>query len=729
MGDCKVDQRAGGVVSWGGPGTPLLPLGIRRAWSAEPLPRWVREDLGLPVNTTFWALGSDVVKDKPCAQRVKEFIVNKLRAEWTTVAERPAIAVEWPESLEHAAVPWRRRTRNCLSKAGLLGSTDALSSVSFGELLNIPGMGLRSVLDYSCTAEAAIERARRCGEGEDAPGQGDPADVDLDVLVDVIDSPWADQISAQDPRFRDLLPDSELTILERIDLATREPDEDPDEIRALAKAVAAVQQRAEEISQLPLEQALQSLLRGVSRLKDRRLEAISARLGWSGRSPVTLAEAGSIAGVTRERIRQLEKRTVERMPSHQVFMPKIDIALDLIAARAPLSFEDAAKALPDAGVSLAEFDPRALLAVAKICGRTPSIDIETIRGHTRVVTTPLGRRANAIISIACRQADASGATNIQEVLAEAESRGVNCAEEEILRILKLFSSVSFLGEDWFWRADGKPERNRLRNMSRKMLSITSPIDLVVLREGLRREYRYRGTRGLSTWPITVPPRAVLTLFYEEHPEFAVKDGMVSSTQDLDWRDELRPTERVLVEVLRSAPGCILDRASCVRACTEKGLNENTLSLYLSYCAIISHPSTDVWSLRGVPVDPVTVEAVRQASSDRPKARRVLDHGWTSSGRLWAAARLRESLGSWVFSIPGAIRHYVAGRSYPAVDESGATCGTVGITSEGLSYGYGPFLQRRGADEGDVLVVEFDLTEQRAILRLGDDVLLEEQAAQ
>jgi hypothetical protein len=35
-------------------------------------------------------------------------------------------------------------------------------------------------------------------------------------------------------------------------------------------------------------------------------------------------------------------------------------------------------------------------------------------------------------------------------------------------------------------------------------------------------------------------------------------------------------------------------------------------------------------------------------------------------------------------------------------------GTVRVNEEGTSYGFGTFLNRRGADEGDILIAEFEL---------------------
>ena len=62
---------------------------------------------------------------------------------------------------------------------------------------------------------------------------------------------------------------------------------------------------------------------------------------------------------------------------------------------------------------------------------------------------------------------------------------------EIHQILTLTAESEFLDGDWFWYRAGKPARNRLRNASRRMLSVAAPIHVGVLREGLRRHCRGR----------------------------------------------------------------------------------------------------------------------------------------------------------------------------------------------------------------------------------------------
>jgi hypothetical protein len=158
------------------------------------------------------------------------------------------------------------------------------------------------------------------------------------------------------------------------------------------------------------------------------------------------------------------------------------------------------------------------------------------------------------------------------------------------------------------------------------------------------------------------------------------------------------------------------------------MNFNTFALYLTYSPVIVHLGTEIWSLRGVRIDPAAVEAVRSANALRQKEKRVIDHGWTPDGQLWVAARLPAAqFGNLVFTLPAAIKSYLADRHFGATDEDGIFHGTIRVNEEGTSYGFGSFLCQRGADEGDILIAEFDLSGGAALLRLGNDELLEEMS--
>src|SRR5439155_6115113 len=118
-----------------------------------------------------------------------------------------------------------------------------------------------------------------------------------------------------------------------------------------------------------------------------------------------------------------------------------------------------------------------------------------------------------------------------------------------------------------------------------------------------------------------------------------EDGRIGSVVPLDYRVELGPTDRMLVDVLRASPSGVLDRASFESGCLVRGMNQNTFSVYTTYSPVLEHLGTDIWALRGVRVDPAAVEAVRRANAQRPREPRVQDYGWTGEGDLWMGVRL------------------------------------------------------------------------------------------
>ena len=158
------------------------------------------------------------------------------------------------------------------------------------------------------------------------------------------------------------------------------------------------------------------------------------------------------------------------------------------------------------------------------------------------------------------------------------------------------------------------------------------------------------------------------------------------------------------------------------------MNVNTFNIYLTYSPVILHLGTDVWSLRGVRVDPAAVEAVQKANAVRQKEKRVLDHSWTPGGQLWLAARIppAHDAANLVVNVPGAIRHYLSGRQFDATDEDGVSHGLVRLMTRSVLW-FWPLPTAAGADAGDILIAEFDLAKNVALLRLGDDELLDEMS--
>lgn len=713
--------RHNSILKWYGQGTPLLPESLRTAWSTEKLPLWLSAELRLPQEATLASLDENALgKIRKPSSRVRNYLAWLVRTRRNQIKLIPVLTRPIPAELNLTRLPWQVRTRNCLNYAGLLEDSQRLQCITYDDLFNITAMGVFSILNFACTLETAM--------GFHHEIEQSATQIPEDVLP-AINEYWAEQVSEQDPRFAHLFPAGEGSILDRLDLFTSAPLfagqlTKPQIFAAIQEAKNLIH----TLEKLPLESLLRQYLSSLSGATGSRLDILLARFGWGGIRPITLEQAGLRLGVTRERVRQLESKIRGRFPSHPVVMPALDKALELLQKRTPLQTSEASRLLVKAGLACNPFHPASVLAAAQDCGRSPSFVLERIRGNEMVVPAEMEGMAGELMHIARKQAGASGASNILEVLSEADQKGIKIEPAQARYVLQHHPDIQFLVEDWFWSPFGKSARNRLRNVTRKMLSVASPIHVSSLRDGIRRAYRWRNASRMRSWELIAPPKNVLEAFYRAHPEFIVDEtGNVSPREHLDYQRELGQAEQVMVNVLRSSPVCVLDRETLIGACHKRGVNESSLSIYLTYSPVVEHLGIDLWTLRGVRVDPAAVEALRTANLQRPREKRLMDHGWTSRGTLWIASRLPASLSSYTFYLPTAIRRLLVSGDFEAQSDSGAPCGTVRISDSGTSWGYAPYLSQHGADEGDIFIVEFDLLTKKATLRLGDDELLQEYA--
>lgn len=708
---------------WGAPRAPLLPAALREAWRGERMPSWIAVEARLPGDFLLSDLDARVW-DLPRFQpdRVQTYITRLVRDRFRSVEPLRAITTPWPRALDPRVVAWRVRTINGLERAGLLGNVARLERITFAELADIRAMGIRSLLDVAAGAESAIAEVST------------PIDIGTarDVMAfcrDLSEQPWVEYITDEDPRFSALLVPGYASLTEQIEFVQDwAPGNEAAwtsfsaagrQAAALARSFQSIAAAVTHVTSLSLEAAIRDYLAALFGSDDARLDVLIARLGAGGAEPLSLRRAGAIGGMSGERVRQWQAAVLEARPSHPPYMPQLDRAIEQITGLTPSSADDASKALQMARITERPFHPTSVFAVAEFCRRSSPFTVEESQGRSFVTTTPTLEHLPIIASIAGRQASAYGVSNVSEVAVALEDKGVDLPDDAIHGTIATWSSASFLDDEWFWMPEAKPQRNRLRNVTRLILSVASPLDVRTLRDGIRRRYTFRRLAVL-------PPRHVLLSFYREHPEFDVLPGeVVHSVDALDYRVELGETERIFVEVLRSSPAGVLDRTSFLRACLERGMNANTFSVYTTYSPILDHLATDVWALRGLPVDTAAVEALRAANADRERERRMVDYGWSAEGTLWVASRIPElGRGGAVFSVPSAIKHYVAGRTYKAKADDGTPAGTIVVGENGSSWGYGPYLHRRGADAGDIMRIDFHLDSDDALLQLGSDELLD-----
>jgi hypothetical protein len=715
-------------VRWGAQPAPLLPRSLRAAWAYDQLPDWASAEAGLPISATVADLGPEVWGTlRTLSKRLQHYLQFLVRTRIAALGETACFDRRWPAGLKISDIAWQTRTRNCLERSNLLNDPQQLTNLTFNHLSVVHRIGALGVVDFCATLEGAMDLYAKLAAELGVGSAGRQADDPISALLDIASQEWAAQVSETDPRFRSLLPGGHGTLQDRIERLLPTPDTS----QAMADALdllgrsRTIQQRIEALSREPLEQALMTLLHGLSGAEGSRLDTIAMRLGWTGTESLTLRECSERLGVTRERVRQIQIAVLKRIPEHEIFMPQLDAALELLEEIAPVSADEAMSRLRNSGITRCDFHPRSLLEAASLLRKTTSLSLVGAGGHTILGSDEGTKLVQLVSALARKYAAQSGVTSVFRILDGLEARGHTIGEDHLKAILHSDPQCAFLTEDWLSAQDSPARRNRLLNVARKVLSVAAPQTVVSIRDAARRNDRAR-TYHPRYAGLVLPPLDVVESFFSRQEGLRVADGLVYSLAPLDYTRELRETERIMVDVLRSSPAGVLDRSSFLEGCRARGMNENTFSQYTSYSAILDHVGTDIWKLRGVMVDPAAVEAVRISNHLQPRERRVLGHGWSEDGKLWVAARIPHTgATSLVIGCPGPIRRYLSGRDFECrVKETHHRCGTIGINEKGASYGYGSFIGRYGLDEGDILLAEFDLLAGTVDLSVGSENLLD-----
>jgi hypothetical protein len=726
------------------------------------LPKWVVECCGLRPNASVADLASAGFPSDDSTTAALEFFVGRLMA--THAGDIEAITV-YPDGATLSAeelirADWPTRVANVLQRSGLLNHPEQLASITYGRLLGLKGLGLKSAIAFALKVQHMTQGQVISEEivSESQNGLQQEREALVGALRSLIARDWADEVTGSDRRFADFLPsrgdsvasaaEAFLQALESADYTQPQLPIHTSDPNAIGKWVEGLESRVKELELMPLEALLADYLATVGRLKGQRLQALLARLGWLGRPPVTLQEAGDLLDVTRERIRQIESKVLKRIPKQPVFAPAVIRGLQVLADAAPIELHVAERLLQERGVSAAPFSIESLIGAAATLSIDCPIRVVSAKGVHLVVRSADAPHLGQILKIARSKAGASGVVSVHEVAARVSASHIDlndlldlppnapvakfskCTPEEVSTVLSASPGFRPLGGAWFWATDLASGRNRLVNICRSMLSVTAPISVSRLRDGVKREYTFRNLSGPQRYDLRVPPADVLRAFLRDHPDFSVDESdMARPTKPIDYRQELGVSEQILVEVLRGNPSAVLDRATILRECLARGVNVQTLGVALTYSCLVEHVDINIWCLRGVDVNPAAVEALRRANALRPRERRVRDFGWTPDGKLWIATVVPESTQTFVFGAPAGTRAFLAGQKFAAFSHDGVPFGTLGVTQDGSVYGLSTFQNQSDCDPGDILVFEFDLAESKATLVLGDEELLDRYASE
>ena len=568
--------RAVAVVGrWGTPGTPLLPRSLRQAFARTPLPAAVSTALALPAAATVARLETATWSEtgRPPGP-VTEFLLRLVGCRGARHLR--IMADPWPEDLRPDQVLWPTRLGRALRRDDLMAA-DRLEGLTYGRLLSIPATGRKSALELGTIVDALADTS--AAPLDDGARQR---------LAAASRWAWANRVGSHDGRFSDLLPPHPGSLDRMLVEAAGDPGGRL--ARALAHALPAVLARAEQLGAEPLDDAVARLRRALG-ISERDLAVAVARHDRSGGSQRKLQNVGQQFSVSKERARQITDRTIQRLQG--AYLPQLEPAGRLLGGAAPVTATEAAGRLVDDGLSSAPIEPTVVAALAELLGYPVPFQVDAGDGPPLVVPPGLAV-SRTTMAAAGRLGLRDGLFSVDQVVAVVDHPTDPALRRHLPAVVRLVLRSSptavHLADDWFWLPGQRPGCHCVRNVSRRMLAVSSPLGLAVSRAGLIRQRH--GVRVAE-----VPPPEVLAAYYDAHPEFVLDRGTVRPAGPLDPAVLLTPAERAVVATLRDAPAGRLSRTALERGAVARGVDRRQFDSLITYTPVVDHPERDVWRLR------------------------------------------------------------------------------------------------------------------------------------
>jgi Bacterial RNA polymerase, alpha chain C terminal domain/Sigma-70, region 4 len=456
-----------------------------------------------------------------------------------------------------------------------------------------------------------------------------------------------------------------------------------------------------------LETELRRLVRAVE--TERNTDVLLKLWGWSGKGPRVLDSVGQEYALTRERVRQIEARALERFIHHQFDLPFLRQTIGFLKQSVPALDSVLAKQVRDAGLSNDAFDIWGLKVAAETFGLRWPFDSVTVKSKRMLVGQGDELRFRSALGIARRRTSDRGLTSVVSLASEA---GI---DEERIPGLKIFlqvaGSIEWLDDAREWLFAPSLSRNRLFNICSKVLAVCPTIRVTELRRAV----------GKSRRLAMVPPLRILSGFIQRTRLGTVSDdGVITANPEMESAIPSDSVEGMMIAVL-DQHGPLMDGEIFARRSVEAGVNPISFYIYRANSPLISALGKAVYCKVGAEVVPGMLEGI---INDRRTSLRISEHGWTPSGRLWFGFELSlQTLTAGGIRLASFVADLVQG-SWQVNLPDGTMCGEVNC-KDNFIWSFRKAFGLMGAEVGDMAAFEFDLKARQVFVRIGGPGLFEQ----
>jgi hypothetical protein len=404
--------------------------------------------------------------------------------------------------------------------------------------------------------------------------------------------------------------------------------------------------------------------------------------------------------MTRERVRQIEAKTIKKLGSRWYQLPLLDSALATVEKHAPVRADDVSSLLCANGIESLQISASSLLRAAEVFERDTELTISSVTAPPLVGPYTIWKTVRAARKELRRATQSFGCTSLSRI--QFRLAGTIEGTHQLRRAFELMNEVVWLDAARNWLYSAVPSRNRLYNLLEKIFSVTKKVHVAELRQAVSRPHRMK----------YVPPAEVLAALCERFGFTRSPDNQITSIAHRDA--DLGELDGAFVRGFRQL-GSPLTREELEDYCVEEeGMKVSSFYQRLTYCPLFLRLGPGVYGLVGSRVAPGSVESAKERIQEE---RIAPQYGWSSDGRLWLLFRLsRASVNSGTCFVPSFVNEHAEGCWALALAD-GALVGKLDI-KKGIAAGLKEAFQLVGVDPGDFCLLQFDLKRKTAMVRVG-----------
>lgn len=405
--------------------------------------------------------------------------------------------------------------------------------------------------------------------------------------------------------------------------------------------------------------------------------------GGIGQAPRTLDSVGREFGLTRERVRQIERRASSRLSKRQIGAPILRAALAELESLVPDVESALGIALRDRGICKTDFGSGSLQTAAQHLNVRWPFEYAVVGSRRILVLAGEGQKYREMVSLLRKRTSERGCVSLLSLASY-----LRLGEENFLALDELWRNLPRLCGLMI------SESGSIRRRRPAIGSLTSaPKSWVSRHDCASRASPCRQQIEASGY---VSTQRVLGAFVErrglgtiDRSTVNAKPGSASSPAD-------NTIEGCLLRVLDEC-GPVIDGEVFADKCVARGMNATTFYLYRMNSPLVCALGKNVYSKVGASVPPGAAEEI---VARRRVVARSSDHGWTRTGLLWSGIELtRQVVTAGGVRLPAVVADLVEGEWHVVLPD-GSDCGKVTCRKPYIWSLRKPFAAL-GAEPGDL----------------------------